>query len=75
MTDIFIVITQDRHADVEAAPFADEAAAFAHAESQVEGTHDQDRELNDAMRRDGWLWYCGYGTEGDCVRVVRRELR
>ena len=35
----------------------------------------EDRELNDAMRADGWLWYCRYSTEGDSVRVVRRELR
>lgn len=74
MTDIYIVITEDRHADVEVAPFADEAAAFAHAEDEVAGTEDQDRELTEEMRRRGWLWYCGYGTEGDCARVVRREL-
>ena len=75
MTDIYIVITEDRHSDVEVQPFTDETAAIAHAEDEAAGTEDQDRELTDAMRADGWLWYCGYGTEGDCVRVVRRELR
>ena len=24
--------------------------------------------------KDGWLWYCEYGTEGDHVRVIKREL-
>ena len=38
-----------------------------------EGSERED--LTDGMRRDGWVWYRGYGTEGDCVRVVRRELR
>ena len=75
--DIWIVITEDRHADVEVTPFTDEAAAIAFAESEVpeddEGSERED--LTDGMRRDGWVWYRGYGTEGDCVRVVRRELR
>ena len=30
--------------------------------------------LNDAMRRDGWVLYVPYGTEGDCVRVVKRTM-
>lgn len=27
-----------------------------------------------AMRRDGWVLLLAYGTEGDCVRVVKRTM-
>jgi hypothetical protein len=33
-----------------------------------------DAELTPAMREDGWVLYVPYGTEGDCVRVVKRIL-
>lgn len=82
MTSIHIVITEDRHADTEVTPFADPDEAIAFAAQEVrdyarhpEGIADEDRELNDAMRADGWTWYCRYSSEGDSVRVVRRELR
>lgn len=82
MGDIYLVITEDRHADTEVTPFADEAQALAFAGQEVEGNarHPEsiepgDRELTGGMRESGWLWYCCYSTEGDSVRVVRRELR
>ena len=80
MSDIYIVITEDCHADTEVTPFADEADALAFAEQEVEdGRNPQDetdeRGLTDGMRTDGWIWYCRYSSEGDSVRVVRRELR
>ncbi len=81
--DIYLVITKDRHADVEVTPFKDEDAAIGHAEGEVSGnaSHSEEetgpweRELNEAMTRDGWIWYCRYGIEGDSVRVIKRELR
>jgi hypothetical protein len=45
VTDIYIVLTEDRHADAEATPFADEAEAIAFAERQV---NDNARELRGA---------------------------
>lgn len=82
MTAIFIVITEDRHSDVEVTPFAHEPDATDFAGREValcarhpETIQPEDYELNDAMVKDGWLWYCRYSTEGDSVRVVRRELR
>ena len=82
MAAIYLVITEDRHADTEVTPFADEAEALAFAEQEVagnarhpEGIGPEDRELNAAMQEDGWLWYCCYSVEGDSVRVVSRELR
>jgi hypothetical protein len=74
MTDIWIVLIQDRHADVEALPFTSEAAALAQARDSVPDDATGGEDLNDAMRRDGWVLYLPYGTEGDRVRVVRRTM-
>jgi hypothetical protein len=82
VTDIYLVITEDHHADTEVTPFADpdEAIAFAGQEVRDNARHPEeitgeDRELNDAKRADGWIRYCRYSSEGDSVRVARRDLR
>jgi hypothetical protein len=82
MSEVYLVITEDRHADVEVTPFTNQAEAVAFAEREVsanawhpESITGEDRELNEAMRADGWLWYCQYSTEGDNVRVIRRPVR
>ena len=71
--DTWIVLIQDRHSDVDALPFSTEEAAAAKARDSVPDDA-EDGELNDAMRRDGWVLYLPYGTEGDCVRVVKRTM-
>jgi len=77
--DIWIVLVEERHADVEALPFSTEDGAMAAAreaamENAVHGDVGWDAELNDAMRKDGWVLYLPYGPEGDCVRVIRRQM-
>jgi hypothetical protein len=81
-TTVYVVLTNDRHTDPYVALFDNEADAVAHAESEVAecATHPEliepeDREVSDAMRRDGLLWFCRYGVEGDSVRVMTSELR
>ena len=69
--NIWIVLIEDRHADVEVRPFSSEERAAGYAMSQVADTP---ADLNDAMRKDGWVLYLPYGSEGDCVRVVKRTL-
>jgi hypothetical protein len=71
--DIWIVLIEDRHTDVEVLPFTSAEAAADAARSSVPDDA-QDGELNDAMRRDGWVLYLPYGPEGDFVRVIRRTL-
>ena len=71
--DIWIVLIEDRHADVDALPFSSEEAAFAAARDAVPDDA-VPGELNEGMRRDGWVLYLPYGPEGDCVRVVKRAL-
>ena len=78
--DVWVVLIEDRHADVEAFPFSTEDAAVTAARRAVadNARHpedmDGDGELNEAMRKDGWVLYLPYGTEGDCVRVVKRRM-
>ena len=71
--DTWIVLIEDRHSEVDARPFSSEERAIEYARSQVDDT-DLPADLNDAMRSDGWVLYVPYGTEGDCVRVVKRTM-
>ena len=71
--DVWIVLIEDRHADVEALPYSTEAAAFA-AAREAAPDDAQDGTLSDGMRRDGWVLYLPYGPEGDSVRVVKRSM-
>lgn len=73
MTDIWIVLIEDRRAGPEMLAFSSEEAAFAKARDSVPDDAEE-AELNDAMRRAGWVLYLPYGTEGDCVRVLKRAL-
>ena len=73
MADIWIVLIEDRHTGAEALPFSSEELAAGYARSRLDGA-DTPADLNDAMRRAGWVLYIPYDTEGDCVRVVRRTM-
>ena len=73
--DIWIVLIEDRHADVEALPFSSWERAVEHAltlGAQSDGARPV--ELMDGMRRDGWVLYIPYGSEGDKIRVVKRAM-
>lgn len=72
--DVWIVLVEDRHADVEAFPFSSEEMAFTYARDEVPDDARDGEELNDAMRRSGWALYLPYGSEGDHVRVVKRTM-
>jgi hypothetical protein len=79
VADIWIVLIQDRHTDVDARPFSTEEAAVAAAwkAARANSWHPGDvaeEELNDAMIRGGWVLLLVYGTEGDRVRVMRRQV-
>lgn len=73
MTDIWIVLVEDRHADVDALPFTTEEAAIAAARAEAPADAEE-QELTPAMRADRWVLDLLYGAEGDCVRVIRRTL-
>lgn len=80
MADVWIVLIEDRHADVEALPFSTENAArryawdAAGANASSPSDVGWEADLTPAMVRAGWVMFLPYGSESDCVRVVRREM-
>jgi len=78
MTALFVVIIQDRHTDVDAEVFNTSEAAIAYAKKSVEQycRHKEDIEegLNEEMIRGGWVYYCRYSCESDCVYVMKKML-
>jgi hypothetical protein len=73
MTDTWIVLVEDRHSDVDALPFSTEEEAIAKARDLVPEDAEEE-ELTTAARRDDWVLLLSYGTEDDCVRVVKRTM-
>jgi hypothetical protein len=79
-SDIWIVLSENRHSDVEPYPFSSEEAAVSAAGRIVRESAyrpediEWDAELTPAMRGGGWVCYVPYGPEGDSVRVVKRTL-
>lgn len=73
MTGIWIMLIEDRHSDVDALPFSSEERAVAAARGAAPDDAEPEP-LNDAMRKDGWVFLLPYGSEGDHVRVVRRTM-
>lgn len=73
--DIWIVIIEDRHADVEARPFGSEERAVKFARVMGERSDGATPEpLTPGMREAGWVLCVPYGTEGDRIRVVKRTM-
>ena len=73
MSDVWVVLIEDRHSDVDALPFSTEEAAAAKARDSVPEDAEEGQ-LTDGMRKSGWVLYLPYGSEGDCVRVVKRTM-
>lgn len=79
---IYIVVWEDRHADVEVTPFFFKKDALVYAKKEAgemierygrgEGTTE---ELTDPMEKEGWVYYCCYSNEGDSIRVIERKLQ
>jgi hypothetical protein len=78
--DVWVVIAEDRHVDVDAVPFSTEGGAFAAARevaAEYAKPHPEllrEEDLTGRNRADGWVLCLAYGTEGDCVRVVKRRM-
>jgi hypothetical protein len=81
MTDVYVVIIEDRHVDTDVEVYSSQALAILRAgqlamlymRHPVEAD-DIDWGLNESMVRNGWMWYCRYSCEGDSVRVLHREI-
>lgn len=80
MMDVYLVVVEDQGADVDVTVFTAEQDAADFARACLAGMsrsaeNIEDSALSRSMIADGWLAYFPYGTEGDCVRVMKRELR
>jgi len=71
--DIWIVLIEDRHISTDPLPFSSEERAVAVAREQA-GRGAIEEPLTDAAIEDSWVLCLSYGTEGDCVRVVKRTM-
>lgn len=86
---LYVVIVEDRHADVQVSVWTDESAATneAHRIALENGTppdrltveafrqlDEMNEPLTHEMRVDGWTYSEVYSVEGDSVRVQRVTL-
>jgi hypothetical protein len=73
MTDIYVVLVNDRHVDPDVQLFTDKAAAneFAEAELADLARHPESIELYGDSDGD---WSATWNEEGDYIRVFRRTL-
>ena len=78
---IYIVIWDDRHADIDIIPFFFKKDAIAYAEKEAaemlkgaEPGEGVPGELTGSMKEEGWLYFCCYSCEGDSIRVVEVTL-
>lgn len=78
MSDIYLLIIEDRHTDVDVQPYSSEElamAAFSQAlDDLARSPGDIDAGLNVHMIADGWIANATYSVEGDAVRVIKRPL-
>jgi len=70
---IYVVMVEDRHADLDAELFTDPEQAIAYARRTA---HELCRhpESYEEETIEGWLFYARYSTEGDSVWVVEKTL-
>ncbi len=73
MSEIYIVIVEDRHTDVKVVPFEnkDHAIGVARSLAKQYCKFETDYEESDIK---GCLFNAVYSCEGDCVSVVARKL-
>lgn len=81
MTTIFLLIIEDRHADVEVRAFVTPEAAIAAARETQEWYADdgneeaeEAEEVTERMKAGGWLYHATLTCEGDALRVQSVEL-
>ena len=76
---VYVVLVQDRHTDPEIEVFATEEAALAYAREQAldnaqdpESIEETECDPDDV---DGWVLTINYGTGGDHVTVMKKEIQ
>ncbi len=70
---IYVAMINDRHSDPEPFLFTKREAAIEYARSEAISNSWDDQ--IDEQEIAGWLYYAGYGTEGDSVWVLEKNLQ
>ena len=76
---IWVVVEEDTHADLGVTLFSTQEKAIAFAEEcacsipRSRVWPEEDMELTDGMREDGWVYYFAYG-ENNSIIIMEREL-
>jgi hypothetical protein len=78
--ELFVVLAEERHSEPDAEVWADQVDAVKRAASIAHGyARDADdvevHDLTQPMLDQGWVAYLSWGSESDCVRVLRRPVR
>lgn len=73
MSEIYIVMINDRHHEPEAVAHRDKDKAIKDAKEIAESycSHKEDFEEHQS---EDWLYHATYSCEGDCVWVVKTKL-
>lgn len=78
MSELFVIIIEDRHSDVDVEVHDNEDRAVGRAKRLATEycRHAEDLQdgLTDGMKKAGWVYYCRYSCESDSVRVVKAKL-
>lgn len=75
MSDVYAVMVFERHSDPDVEIFTSEPAAVARAREIAEDYARSPEDIEEPDDHYGWLYYAGWGTEGDHVWVDRREVK
>lgn len=70
---VYVVIVEDRHADVDIEIWADEQAAIGRARELAKKYCRYPEDYKESQIAD-WLFYVVYSCENDCCRVVKRQI-
>jgi hypothetical protein len=70
---VFLVIIEDRHTDVQVEVFAAEASAISRAKAIVAEYDYEPEEPDEAI--DGWLFNATLSCEDDCLRVQAADMK
>jgi hypothetical protein len=71
---VYVIIINDRHADINAEVWSDEAKAKARARQLAKAYARSPADIDEQKIAD-WVLHLSYSCEGDAITVLRKELQ
>lgn len=72
---VFVVMVFERHTGPDVEVFTSQGAAVARAREVAEGYARRIEDIEEPDGFYGYLYYASWGSEGDHIYVVEREVR